>query len=178
MIQANFRMKLPLKKTLTASLCVYAGLSLAWFFITYCEMVLLDGPFRLPALAAYVSVANLILFAGVVAGLYDSLYELRGLRVPNVKTASTCRLILLLSILNCVVNFVWLYIASMSLEWNKASVHAERLIGQVFTSIEISFSLLVFLYSLFGISSIASGRVIHFYRNPLSALRIKRRRLR
>lgn len=171
-------MKFSAKKMLTALLCGYACLSLAWFFSTYCRMVLHDEPFQLPALAVYMAVGNLVLFIGVITGLYDSAYELRGLRAPGEKTANICRALMLSSLLNCVISFIWLYMASTSPNWDKGSAYAEGLIGQVFSSIQISLSLLIFLYSLFGINSIASERLVQFYRDPFSALRVKRRKSR
>lgn len=163
---------------LSALLCVYACLSLAWFFSTYCRMVLLGGPFQLPALAVYMAVANIVMFTGVITGLYDNAYQLRGLRAPGEKTASVCRALMLLSLLNCLISFIWLYVATTSPDWNKSSAYAERLIGQVFNSIQVSLSLLIFLYSLFGIKSIASAWLVNFYRDPFSALRVKRRKSR
>ena len=171
-------MKFSLNTMLAIPVCVYAGLMLAWFSFTYCAMVMVGEPFHLPSLVVYTFAANMILFAGVIAGLYDKQYEWRGMIVPSIKTARICRSVLLMSLLNCVVSFLWLCVASTSPEWNKDSRHAERLIGQVFTSIQISWSLSIFLYSLFGITSIASERVIRFYRDPLAVLKFRGRKLR
>ena len=171
-------MKFSLNTMLAVPVCVYAGLMLAWFFLTYCAMVMVGEPFHLPPLVVYTFVANMLLFAWVIAGLYDSKYEWKGLTVSSVRTASVCRSVLLMSLLNCVVSFIWLYVASTSSEWNENSPYAERLVGQVFTSIQISWCLTIFLYSLFGITSIASERVIQFYRDPFAALRFRGRKLR
>ena len=169
-------MKYKLNPILACAIGSYSGASLLYYLSIYVMGVLYPETFSLSIILIYVSTLSIILPGFVTVGLYDASYEWPGFFFSSVNRLKFYRSILMLSILNFIYRLIWSCREVGLPEWNKESVHGELVIGLFYISILIICSLLVFLYALFGISSIASPAVIKFYRNPFSFIKAIRRK--
>jgi hypothetical protein len=158
--------KVVISRTFVVLSCVYSGLSFTYFSVNYFASVFFETSFGFPFLAIYMAIANMVLFAWATLGLQDKLFEWSGLVAPNDRTATVCRRLLLLSLANCVGNLFGLLMASRLVYWETTSINLSRSVIQVFSSIEMVFSLFICLYCLFGATGVASERVRRFWRDP------------
>lgn len=167
-------MKFNAKTILAVIFCTYAGVSLALYLLIHITSIFFPGSAASPMALVYISVVSILLPAWVTSGLYEKSFEWKGFFNLNNRKLKFCRTLLLLSVLNIASRFILSYITVNHTAWNKDSIHGKNAIWLFYTSMLISASLLVFLYSLFGVPGIASATIVKIYRDPISLIKSKK----
>jgi hypothetical protein len=167
-------MRFRAKTILAVIFCAYAGVSLAVYLLIHISNIFFSGSLASTMMLVYVSVVSILLPAWVTSGLYEKSFEWEGFFNLNNRKLKFCRLLLLLSVLNAACRFILSYITVNYTAWNKDTIPGKNAIWLFYTSVLICASLFVLLYSLFGISGIASSTIVKFYRTPTALIKSKK----